>query len=41
LRLIFVVLPFAQAAGDLGALFERQRGNRSLDFSATVLMLEN
>jgi plasmid stabilization system protein ParE len=28
-----VVLPVAKTARDLGALFERQRGNRSLDFS--------
>ena len=32
-RLIFIVLPLAQTAGDIRALFERQRGNRSLDFS--------
>jgi hypothetical protein len=33
LRLILIILPLAQAAGDLGALFKGQRGNRSLDFS--------
>jgi hypothetical protein len=28
-----IVLPMAKTTGDLRALFERQRGNRSLDFS--------